>query len=369
MKKNMIILILFSIFFANEKLLLLYPDADLSDTGRLNVSDVKAIHLLFSDGFNKYSNFKIISPPDNPVCYSSECAISLAVDYVADQVVTSKIRVLGSKIIFTGMIQKTDGTDSFATRITALNVEDMENASYRLAKSLINRDSIEDVADIDNIIQEEEEVAKRRQSLFRIGLTLGYAIPFGGENYYYYNNEDKRKWNQTPFTVGYVQNWELKSNNSVLLDAFIGFSRTPKIGIDLTYNRYKNKTDNSMFYGYGIGWHMSGDQYLSNEIDQFGNQYQEISFESRHGPALVAQAGYIFMRTYNTNIMARAKYHCQFSTLDGNIDNGITFSVSLIKKFEPSKSNNRYRSNSNNNRDVEYRFPLIELLYKILLEN
>ena len=365
MKKNIILFVLFSIFFGNERLLLLYPDADLSDTGKLNVSDVNAIHLLFTDGFNTYSDFDLVSPSDNAICYSSECATALALEYNAGQVVTSKIRVLGSKIIFTGMIQNADGSDEFATRITALNVEDMENASYRLAKSLINRDSIEDVADIDNIIQDEEEVSKRRKSLFRIGLTLGYTIPFGGENYYYYDDEDKRKWNQTPFTVGYVQNWELKSNNSMLLDAFIGFNRTPKIGIDLTYNTYKNKTDNSIFYGYGVGWHLSGDQYLSNEIDDFGNQYLDTSFESRHGPALVAQVGYIFMRTYNTNIMARAKYHCQLSTLDGNIDNGVTFSVSLIKKFESSKTNNRSRSH-NNNRDVEYRFPLIELLYKVL---
>ena len=206
MNKKIILFILLSIFFGNERLLLLYPDADLSDTGKLNVSDVNAIHLLFTDGFNAYSDFELITPSDNAVCYSSECALSLAIDYGVDQVVTSKIRVLGSKIIFTGMIQNVDGSDEFATRITAINVEDMENASYRLAKSLINRDSIENVADIDNIIQEEEEVEKRRQSLFRIGLTLGYMIPFGGENYYYYNDEDKRKWNQTPFAVGYVQN-------------------------------------------------------------------------------------------------------------------------------------------------------------------
>ena len=365
MKRKVIVCILFSLFFSNEKLLLLYPDADLSNTGKLNVSDVNAIQLLFKDAFNTYSDFDLITPSDNPICYSSECAILLAVEHNADQVVTSKIRVLGSKIIFTGMIQNSDGSDQFATRITALNVEDMENATYRLSKSLINRDSIEDVADIDNIIEDEEQIASRRKSLFRIGLTLGYTIPFGGENYYYYDDENKRQWNATPFTIGYIQNWELKSNNSMLLDAFVQdiFSfHTPKIGIDLIYNTYKNKSDNSIFYGYGIGWHMSGDQHLKSEIDDYGNQYLETKFETRHGPALVAQVGYIFMRTYNTNIMARAKYHFQFSTLEGNYDNGITFGVSLIKKFETS--NNRARGRGRG--DVEYRFPLLEILLRNL---
>ena len=356
MKRKVIVCILFSLFFSNEKLLLLYPDADLSNTGKLNVSDVNAIQLLFKDAFNTYSDFDLITPSDNPICYSSECAILLAVEHNADQVVTSKIRVLGSKIIFTGMIQNSDGSDEFATRITALNVEDMENATYRLSKSLINRDSIEDVADIDNIIEEEEGAATRRKSLFRIGATLGYIIPFGGENYYFYK-EDNRKWNATPFVLGYVQNWELKSNNSILLDVF---ASSRKLGIDLTYNTYLNKTDNSMFYGYGIGWH-AGIQQELGEYDDYNDIY-DYNITLRHGPAAVSQIGYIFMRTYNMNIILRAKYHFQFSTLEGNYDNGITFGVSLIKKFETS--NNRARGRSRG--DVEYRFPLLEILLRNL---
>lgn len=359
MNKKTIIITLLSIIFSNQSILLLYPDADLSNTAKLNVSDVNAIHLLFKDGFNTYSKYDIISPPDNPICYSSECALSLVKEYSADQVVTSKIRVLGSKIIFTGMIQKADGSEEFATRITALNVEDMENASYRLSKSLINRDSIEDVADIDNIIQEEEEVATRRKSLYRAGVHIGYMLPFGGENYYYYDNEQNRKWNSTPLILGYTQNWELKSNNTMMLDLGLGINATPTLKMDITYNTFNNKSDNSFFYGYGIGWHWGADSYLSNESDSFGSEIISTSLRSRHGPALVGQLGYIFMRTYDLNIMARAKYHCQISTLDGNLDNGITLSLSIIKKFE-SNNNSRKQSRAK----TEYRFPLLELLLR-----
>tara|TARA_X000001036_G_C20680042_1_gene805559 strand:+ start:147 stop:1247 length:1101 start_codon:yes stop_codon:yes gene_type:complete len=362
MNKNFLLIALISFAFSNQSILLLYPDADLSNTAKLNVSDVNAIHELFTDGFKTYSKYDIITPSDNPICYSSECALSLAEEYSADQVVTSKIRVLGSKIIFTGMIQKNDGSDNFATRITALNVEDMENASYRLSKSLINRDSIEDVADIDNIIKEEEVASKRRKSLYRVGLHLGYIVPFGGKNYYYFDDDNPTpKWNSFPLILGYTQNWELKSNNTMMLDIGLGINSTPTFKIDFTHNTFNNKSDNSMFYGYGIGWHVGMDRYLSNQIDMFDNQITVEESKLRHGPALVAQVGYIFMRTYNTNIMTRAKYHCQLSTLDGNIDNGITFSLSFIRKIE---SNNK-RVNQSRSRDkVEYRFPLLELLLK-----
>tara|TARA_B100000676_G_scaffold118831_1_gene118361 strand:+ start:727 stop:1800 length:1074 start_codon:yes stop_codon:yes gene_type:complete len=346
----------FTSLFAKDKLLVLYPEADLSNTARLNVSDVNAIHILFADGFEYYSKMNIIVPSDKTVCYSSECAISLASEYSSQKVVTSKIRVLGSKIIFTGMIQNVDGSDQFTTRITALNVEDMENASMRLAKSLLSRDSIDDVADIDNIIEDEEAESARRKSIYRIGGSLGYVVPFGGENYYFYDG-DIRKWNATPFFFGYTQNWETKSNSTMILDAFVS---TNKFGFDLTYNHFKNRTDNSLFYGYGLGWH-AGFQYSDPVFDDWGDTY-DYETTLRHGPALLGQIGYIFMRTYNVNVLIRAKYHFQFSTLEGNYDNGISFGVTLTKKFTSSGQSIRGRSE----RKTVNRYPLLEILLKNL---
>ena len=353
MKKFILISILIlGCSFAKDKLLVLYPEADLSNTARLNVSDVNAIHILFADGFEYYSKMNVIVPSDKTVCYSSECAISLASDYDAQMVVTSKIRVLGTKIIFTGMIQNMDGSDQFTTRITALNVEDMENASMRLAKSLFNRDSIDDVADIDNIIVDEEYESERRKSIYRIGGTIGYIIPFGGENYYYYDT-NVRKWNQTPLFFGYTQNWESKTNTTVILDANLA---AEKFAIDLTYNHFKNRSDNSPFYGYGIGWHV-GFQSSNPQFNQYSDTY-DFDTEFRHGPALLLQAGYIFMRTYDFNVMLRAKYHFQISTLEGNLDNGISFGVSIINKF--TRTNRPDRPSSRNR--TEYKFPLLEIL-------
>ena len=75
---------------------------------------------MFADGFEYYSKMNVVVPSDKSVCYSSECAISLALEYNAQMVVTSKIRVLGTKIIFTGMIQDVDGNNQFTTRITII---------------------------------------------------------------------------------------------------------------------------------------------------------------------------------------------------------------------------------------------------------
>ena len=136
----------------------------------------------------------------------------------------------------------------------------------------------------------------------------------------------------------------------MILDAMFS---TRKIALDLTYNHFQNKSDNSIFYGYGLGWH-AGFQTDFNDFDY------PYSYETdlRHGPAILAQVGYVFMRTYDVNVMMRAKYHFQFSTLEGNYDNGITFGVSLTKKlnpFDPSKSRRNQRKTVN-------RYPLLVIL-------
>ena len=64
------------------------------------------------------------------------------------------------------------------------------------------------------------------------------------------------------------------------------------------------------------------------------------------------------MRTYDFNVMLRAKYHFQISTLEGNLDNGISFGVSIINKF--TRTNRPDRPSSRNR--TEYKFPLLEIL-------
>ena len=358
MFKNMLIILFFSFFFAKDSVLILYPDANLSNTEKLNSSDVDAIYFLFQDGFNNNSSIEVIEPNDKHLCSSKECAISLAQQYESNQVVTSKIRVLGTKIIFTGMIIDLDSNDEFTSRVTALNVEDMENASLRLSKSLINRDSIEDSVDIDNIIDEETIADSRREGIYKVGFGLGYLIPFGGEGYKYfdedyYSSNQKLRNSKTILQFSWTNYWELKNNTFVLGEAFMNIANTAGGGggLEISMNKYMNKTDTSPFYGAGIGWYMN--TLIVPETDDFGYFYE---LEPRHGVALTAQVGYTFLRTYNMNIFVRAKYHMLITTGEGNLDNGISFNVGLVRKLTPGQNT------SLGSRRVEYRYPLLEIL-------
>ena len=91
--------------------------------------------------------------------------------------------------------------------------------------------------------------------------------------------------------------------------------------------------------------------------------YENYDTIGRHGLALTAQAGYTFLRTYNMNIFARFKYHILFAAGEGNIDNGISFNVGLVRKLTPNKN----ASFSTRDR-VEYRYPILEILLELLTD-
>ena len=364
MFKIIIIILLLSFSISKDSVLILYPDANLSNTEKLNASDVDAIYFLFQEGFRNYSKMEVIELTDKHFCSSKECAISLGSQYNANQVVTSKIRVLGSKIIFTGMIVNVDDSNEFTSRVTALNVEDMENASLRLSKSLINKNSIEESVDIDNITEEEETADSRRESIYKIGFNLGYLAPFGGEGYKYWTEGttiENLPLSKTILQVGWTNYWELKNNSFVMGEAFLNVANEGAggFGLEINMNKYMNKTDYSPFYGGGIGWYMNTLITDSDNNNQYDNNNYDL--DPRHGIALTAQIGYTFLRTYNMNIFARLKYHALITTGEGNIDNGISFNIGLVRKLTPNKNA------SFGGRDrVEYRYPILEILLGML---
>ncbi|MDC0145135.1 hypothetical protein OAI93_00880 [bacterium] len=359
MFKTFVIIFFLSFSISKDYVLVLYPDANLSNTEKLNASDVDAIYFLFQEGFKNYSNIEIIEPTDQHFCSSKECAVSLGEQYGANQVVTSKIRVLGSKIIFTGMIVNLGNNEEFTSRVTALNVEDMENASLRLAKSLINKDSIEESVDIDNIIEEETMADSRREGIYKIGFNLGYLVPFGGEGYKYWEEEfGDLTLSKTILQIGWINYWEQKNNSFVMAEAFLNAANQGAggFGLEINMNKYINRTDTSPFYGAGIGWYMN-----TLNVEKYHDNNYYWGAEPRHGVALTAQAGYTFLRTYNMNIFVRAKYHILVTTGEGNIDNGISFNVGLVRKLTPNK-NTSFASRDR----VEYRYPILEILLGML---
>ena len=123
--------------------------------------------------------------------------------------------------------------------------------------------------------------------------------------------------------------YEFKENRALLAE-FIWYTGSPaSFGADMSMLKYLGKDDFSPFIGGGVGIHWVS--YCS------GFCYGDVRPEDhrRSGLALNAQGGYVLFRTYNINVIARAKYHLILNT---DLDQGFTIDVGLERKPSPRRS-------------------------------
>ena len=90
----------------------------------------------------------------------------------------------------------------------------------------------------------------------------------------------------------------------------------PFIGLDLSFLKFTNIIDTSPFYGIGIGLY---DSYDSNNR-AYNSGYTNQTQESSSGIGLSLQSGVMLYRTYNINVIARAKY---LVVTNSDLDNGL----------------------------------------------
>ena len=335
MRNFFLILFLSSIFASDYLVLKTYSNTLGSE---LTESDLTSIDMLFSEDLSQYGKVENSSVS----CVDNDCALSELSKTDNDYVIYTKIMKLGSKIIYTGYVLNDEST--FTSKITALSVEDMERAVTRLAKSLALNESIEDVVDIDNITEGEEEESARRQSLGRIGFSIGYMFPTFDS--YTSRNLDQGEYDydtwetvyETSTTrdiqkivLGFNYFYEFKENRALLAE-FNWYTGSPfSFGADMSMLKYLAKDDFSPYIGGGVGLHWVS--YCRGYDCQ--DEYNMPIDHRRSGISLNAQAGYVLFRTYNVNVIARGKYHL---VLNSDLDQGFTIDVGLERKPSPKRS-------------------------------
>ena len=171
-----------------------------------------------------------------------------------------------------------------------MNVEDMEQVCRRLSKSIALKESLEEVADIDNIIEKEEEEPMRRTSLSRLGLNAGYLFPLGGT----FHNESQ----MLKFGASYY--YEFQNNTALIAE---GEMSSGMIGLGLSILKFTNIVDTSPFYGFGLGLHSGLYSFSSEECaywdDNCSDDYNSTNDDSfrTSGLSLNIQGGVMLYRT------------------------------------------------------------------------
>ena len=312
MKTSIFYILIISVIFAFDdttKILVLKPYSTI-DPIHIDEGDIGTINMLFIESLNQYMNKIQISAVS---CNDDSCALTELAKTMNNQfVVYTRLQKLGSKIIFSGSIL--DANTSFNSKSTAMNIEDMENVCSRLAKSIALQESISDVIDINNIVEQESKEPIRRASISRIGFAGGYIYPL---NDTFGDGPGSRTLN-----LSSIYYYEFDNNSALIVDAMMaGIS----FGAHLGFLKYTNILDSSPFYGLGLGLHRT----LSFNDD----------IESSSGPSINLQAGVMLFRTYDINVLFRGKY---LHVFNDSSDNGFIIDIGIQKKRNENKKSDRF---------------------------
>lgn len=331
MKNIYIYLFFVSIIFSTENVIVYRPESNF-ESDFLGQDDADTIHSLFIDGLSLYFEEIIVS---DKVCSDKNCALNDTIK--ADIVVFYKLQKLGSNIIFSST--RLSSEESFSTKLTAKNIEDMEQVCLRISKSVALKESIDSAADVDNITETDSDEPKRRTSLGRVGLSGGIFIPFSDYEYtessYFSSSETKKYSNLVKFNYSYLS--EFKNNTALLIEG--GFA-SPRVSfMDLNFIKFENKEDTSPFYGAGIGYYSLPRESGYNPNDS--------------GPAISLQVGMILYRTYNLNVILRSKF---IQIFNNEKDRGLIFDVGVHWKIKyPSKIQRSHPK-------VINRYPILDII-------
>ncbi len=307
-KLGMLLPLLVFAALAPAKTVLILPT--LGDSAK--IQDLEAVRKLFRESLLQvYAGTAVPIPETSGACDAPECAVVLAKEANADEVVYSTLDRLGTRWIFSATLVDGKGRP-FNQRGTALDIEDLEAVTRRVAEALVAGKSVEKVATLDNITaREEANEPVRRRSLYKGGFSLGYLYPVDG-SFDYTQGGQVRNYSQI-VRLAWLNAWEFRENMALGFDLAWGMPFV--FGGDINLQYFLNRTDFSPFLGGGLGLHYVGGE--GNAPD-----------DKRHsGPALNAQTGLMFFRTYDIHLMARAQYQM---ILNSDMDHGPIFDVGVV---------------------------------------
>ena len=337
MKK--IIYIFLLTFCISADYMILDTYSNISNTDIIDQNDLESINILFEEETFKYDFGSIIN--SNLSCPDNECALTELKKTNHNFIIFSRIIKLGDKLRFSGSILDNEGV-VYTSKVILMNISEMEEGVMRLVKSLALKESIDEVANIDNIIPSEKVETDRIKSFYKTGFSIGYMYPtFDSfatrefENDYYYDSDETLTIsNQSQkIKIAAMYMYDFKENSSLLMEVLGYLGSTPSFGVNASYLKFLNKENNSKFIGGSIGV-----QYVPYCVNCNTNLIP--SEHRRSGISVSAQAGYMFFRTYDINVLARLQYHVVLNT---DIDQGIVLDIGVLKKAKP-KSQQAERS-------------------------
>lgn len=258
------------------------------------------------------------SSPENTELSEVELAVEAGKRTNADQVVTCKFLVLGSKVIIQyAVIDVELKKPILYDSINSLSLEELDVVMKRIAASIIEHQPINKTAETGMIVESESTAPLERTGRTFYGFSFGYLFPV---------SKDIR---ERSFTMDYKLGAELKDN----FEYGIQFFARQGFGASVFSSYLVSKKDICPYLGVGLGFHWLTelDKGTVNPTYNIYGQYQYnyVRDERKQdGLEIIINSGVKVFNTYNFRITVNAAYSHTFNDFNTNT---FVFTVGFLR--------------------------------------
>ncbi len=293
-------------------LLLPFHTVGVSDTTATVARDLLAVELE-SRGVPVLGRSFLAGLPSGPGgCIEVDCALSLARERQADQVILGSLSRLGEKIIVrVRALRLTDEEPYYSDQLSAMTEEDLDAVMRRVADGIASGRRDSERATVESITRAESEAPRRRAGRSGIGLRAGLIFPdgdsYGGENL-------------TSLRLAYkFEGRGFMIESTALLGLAWGGRAVEWMPLDIFAARVFGEGDLSGYVGGGLGMrYVHVERDMGCEECAPGLSCRCTNYQSQGATTLSTDAGggVIAFRTYGYQILVDLRYHYVFEDFD-----------------------------------------------------
>ncbi len=245
-------------------------------------------------------------------CFTTDCAVDVALHAGADQVAGCRLAALGEKIIVQYFLMNvSSGKPILMDQISAVSIEDLEPVMKRVASNIVEVKASGSNVQVGNIVQEETVEPLRRSSRKNIGLSFGYVFPQEG-----YDNDKKS------FSLNLHLDYEME-----VLAVGMLFGVRDGFAMNVYGDYLFSKTDICPYLGGAFGFH-----WVSHNRDNFTVATEpgytvDNSSRDTDGFELTFNTGLRILHTYNFQILLNLEYIITFNDYN---DKAIVFTIGIL---------------------------------------
>jgi len=275
-------------------------------------SDVSAFHKLLTDELSARGKNALRVTPE---CEEWRCLKDAAEAAGASVAVDGELVSLGRKLLVRTEARHLDGTVLGTARMTAMDVEELETLSVRLAEALVTGKRVEETAEVGTAVKAEDDLGRLRGGRNGVAIWALGILPLARS---YGDNAGG-----VGLDLGYwfeIRKFAIEPRIGIHTDGDGSRGRFWEVPFEISAYWLPLTGDVTPFFGVGGGLRAMWDRREASVVvgNTLVSTNSALVEDSAYGFSATARAGVLLFRTYRLRVLLSAEYSVALLELNGH---------------------------------------------------